>query len=104
MGLTCCSLKGLAIAVIAMAVQGVVGLVGTAMGFATLAKLLTATLLRDSTSWAPRCLLLGITLGFRLDCSSLTLHLEFGCCFSTMTHSIASRSSNNTRVDLGTVV
>jgi hypothetical protein len=38
-GLTCCCLKGLTIAVIAMAVQGVVGLVETTMGFAMLAKL-----------------------------------------------------------------
>ena len=38
-GLTCCCLEGLTIAVIATAVQGVVGLVGAAMGFATLAKL-----------------------------------------------------------------
>jgi hypothetical protein len=45
-GLTCCYLEGLTIAVIAMAVQGVVGLEGTAVGFATLAELLTATLLR----------------------------------------------------------
>jgi hypothetical protein len=53
-GLTCCYLEGHTIAVIlATAVQGVLGLVGTAVGFATLAKLLTATLLRDSTSWAP---------------------------------------------------
>jgi hypothetical protein len=44
-GLTCCCLEGLTIAVIAMTVQGVVGLVGTAMDLATLAKLLTATLL-----------------------------------------------------------
>jgi hypothetical protein len=57
-GLTCCCLEGLSIAIIATAVQGVVGLEGTAMGFATLAELLTATLLRDSTSRAPRCLAL----------------------------------------------
>ncbi len=44
-GLTCCCCKGLTIAVIAMAVQGVMGLEGTAMGLAMLAKLLTATLL-----------------------------------------------------------
>ncbi len=75
-GLTCCCLKGLTIAVIAMAVQGVVGLVGTALGLATLAKLLTVTLLRDSTSWAPRRLALRITLGFRPGCSSLTFCLE----------------------------
>ena len=75
-GLTCCCLEGLTIAVIATAVQGVVGLVGTAMGLATLAKLLTATLLRDSTSRAPRCLALWVTLGFGLGCSSLTFCLE----------------------------
>ncbi len=75
-GLTCCCLEWLTIAVIAMAAQGVVGLVGTAVNLATLAKLLTATLLRDSTSWAPRCLALWITLGFRPGCSSLTFHLE----------------------------
>jgi hypothetical protein len=49
-GLTCCCLKGFTIAVIAMAVQGVEGLEGTAVGLAMLAKLLTATLLRDLTS------------------------------------------------------
>ncbi len=75
-GFTCCCLKGFTIAVIAMAVQGVVGLVGIAVGFATLAKLLTVTLLGDSTSWALRRLLLGITLGFRSGCSSLILCLE----------------------------
>ncbi len=75
-GLTCCCLDGLTIAVIAMAVQGVVDLVGTAVDFAALAKLLTATLLRDSTRRAPRCLALWITLGFRPGCSSLTLCLE----------------------------
>ncbi len=76
-GLTCCCLKGLTNAVIAMAVQGVVGLEGTAVGFATLAELLTATLLRDSTSRAPRCLALWVTLGFGWGCTALTFHLEF---------------------------
>ncbi len=75
-GLTCCCLEGLIIAVIAMAVQGVVGLVGIAMGFGMLAKLLTATLLRDLTSQAPRRFALWIALGFRPGCSSLTLCLE----------------------------
>jgi hypothetical protein len=75
-GLTCCCLEGLAIAVIAMAVQGVMGLVGTTVGLATLAKLLTATLLRDLTSRAPRRLELWVTLGFRLGCTSLTFCLE----------------------------
>jgi hypothetical protein len=75
-GLTCCCLEGLTIAVIAMAVQGVVDLVGTVMGLAILAKLLTAILLRDLTSWAPRCLSLGITLGFEPGCGSLTFYLE----------------------------
>jgi hypothetical protein len=66
-GLTCCCLEGLTIAVIAMVVQGVVGLRGATVGFAALAKLLTATLLRDSTSWPPRSLPLRIMLGFRLS-------------------------------------
>jgi hypothetical protein len=60
-GPTCCCLEGLTIAVIVAAVQGVVGLVGTAMGLVMLAKLLTASLLRDSTSRAPRC---RVTLGW----------------------------------------
>jgi hypothetical protein len=63
-GLTCCCLEGLTIAVIATAVQVVVGLEGTAVGFASLAELLTATLLRDLTSGAPRHLALRVTLGF----------------------------------------
>jgi hypothetical protein len=46
-GLTFYCLEGLTIAVIATAVQGVVSLEGTAVGFAMLAELLTATLLRD---------------------------------------------------------
>ncbi len=76
-GLTCCCLKGLTIAVIAMAVQGVVGLEGTAVGFATLVELLTATLLRDSTSRAPRRLALWVTLGFGWGCTALSFCLEF---------------------------
>jgi hypothetical protein len=52
-GLTCCCLEGLTIAVIAMAVQGVVLREGSTMGLAPLAKLLSVTFLRDSTSWAP---------------------------------------------------
>jgi hypothetical protein len=75
-GLICCYLEGLTIAVIAMAVQGVVGLEGTTVGFATLAELLTATLLRDLTSRAPRRLLLWVTLGFRSGCTALTFCLE----------------------------
>ncbi len=45
-GLTCCCHEGLTIAGKAMAVQGVVGLVGASVGFATLA-ILTVNLLRD---------------------------------------------------------
>jgi hypothetical protein len=66
----CCCLEGLTIAGIAMAVQGVVGLVGTPVGLATMAKLLTVTLLRDSSSWAPGPLLLWFTLGFGSGCTS----------------------------------
>jgi hypothetical protein len=77
-GLTCCCLKGLTIAVIATAVQGVVGLVGTAVGLATLARLHTVILLRDySTSRAPRRHALWVFLGFGLGCTTLTLCLEF---------------------------
>ncbi len=52
------------------------GLVGTAVGLAMLAKLLTATLLRDSTSQAPRRLALWVTLGLRSGCTSFTFCLE----------------------------
>ncbi len=76
-GLACCYLEGLTVAVIATAVQGVVGLEGTAVGFAMLAELLTATLLRDSTSWAPRRLALQVTLVFRWGCTALSFCLEF---------------------------
>ncbi len=75
-GLTCCCLEGLIIAVIATAVQGVVGLVGTAVGFATLAELLTATLFKDLSSRPPRRLVLRVTLDFGPGCISLTFCLE----------------------------
>ncbi len=75
-GLTCCCLEGLTIAVIVMAVQGVMGLVGTNVSLETLAELLIATLLRDSTSQAPRHLARWVSLGFRPGCTSLTLCLE----------------------------
>jgi hypothetical protein len=75
-GLTCCCLEGLTIAVIAMAVQGVVRPEGSVMGLALLAKLLTATLLWDSTSRAPRHLALWVTFGLGWGCSALSFHLE----------------------------
>ncbi len=75
-GLTCYCLEGLTIAVIATEVQGVVGLLGTAIGHAMLAKLLTATLLRDLTSQTPRHPALRVALGFGPGCTSLTLCLE----------------------------
>ncbi len=75
-GLTCCSLKGLAIAVIAMAVQGVVHRERSTMGLALLAELLTATCLRDSTSRAPGCLALWVSLGFGWGCTALPFCLE----------------------------
>jgi hypothetical protein len=52
------------------------GLEGTAVGIAMLAKLLTVTLLRDSTSRAPRRLALWVTLGFRWGCTALSFCLE----------------------------
>jgi hypothetical protein len=75
-GLTCCSLEGLAIAVIAMAVQGVVHRERTTMGLALLAKLLTATFLRDSTSRPPRRFVLRVTLGFGWSYTALPFCLE----------------------------
>ncbi len=75
-GLTCCYCERLIMAIIATAVQGVMGLEGTAVGFATLAKLLTATLLRDSTSRAPRRLALQVTLSFGWVCTALPFCLE----------------------------
>jgi hypothetical protein len=74
--LTCCYHKGLTVALIATAVYGVVGLVGAAVGFATLANFLTVSLLLDLITQAPRCFPFGITLGIRMGCSSLTLCLE----------------------------
>ncbi len=60
-----------------MAVQGVMGLGGTAVGLAMLAKLLTATLFRDSTSRAPRRLALRVTFGFfERGCTALSFHLK----------------------------
>jgi hypothetical protein len=60
-----------------------VGREGTAMGLATLAKLLTATLLRDSTSQTPRRLALWVTFGFGWGCTALSTfrlggQIEFG--------------------------
>ncbi len=45
-----------------MAVQGVVGLVGATVGFATLANLTTASLLRDLITRAHQMLSLGLLL------------------------------------------
>ncbi len=98
-GLTCCCREGLTIAIVAMAVQGVVGLLGAAMGFATLAKLLTASLLRDSFTQAPRCFPLGAALGIWTGCCSLTLCLELLILLLNHDHSIASRSGNNACID-----
>jgi hypothetical protein len=75
-GLSCCCLEGLTIAVIATAVQGVVDREGTTMGLATLARLFTATLLRHSTSRAPRCLALWVTFGFGWGCTALSFCLK----------------------------
>ncbi len=101
-GLTCCCLKGLTIAVIVAVVQGVVGCEGSAMGLAPLAKLLTATLLRDSSSWAPRCLF-GLPLALDGAVLPFPFALRFTLFFSTMTRLMASRSGSNVRVDLGTI-
>jgi hypothetical protein len=80
-----------------------VGLEGTAVGFATLAELLTANLFTDLTSWAPRCFALWILLASDGAVPPLPFALSFLLCFSTMTHSMALRSSSNVPVDSGTV-
>jgi hypothetical protein len=75
-GLTCCSLKGLAVSVLATTVQGVMHRERTAMGLALLAELLTATLFRDLTSWSPGRFALRVTLGFGWGCTALCLCFE----------------------------
>ena len=75
-GLTCCCLKGLTIAVIATAVSDVVRREGSTMSLALLAKLLSATFLRDSISRTPGCLALWISLGLRWGCTALSFCLE----------------------------
>ncbi len=75
-GLTCCCLKGLTIAVIAMAVQGVVHCEGSTMGLVPLAKLLSATFLWDLTSRAPGRLALWVSLGLRWGCTTFSISLE----------------------------
>ncbi len=78
-------------AVIVTAVQGVVGLVGTAVGLAMLAKLLTATLLKDSPVGPPDALCFGLFLASDQAVLALPFALSFLFCFSTMMRSIASR-------------
>jgi hypothetical protein len=99
---TCCHPKRLTIPVLVMALQGIEGLVRAAVGFAMLAKLLTASVLRNSINQAPRRFFLGITCGIRTGCAlALPFALSFLFSFSTMTHLIASKSSRNARVNLG---
>jgi hypothetical protein len=69
--LTCRSLERLAVAVKVTTVQGVMRHERTAMGFALLAKLLTATLLRDLTRGSLGCFALRFTLGFGWGCTAL---------------------------------
>jgi hypothetical protein len=74
--LTCYSLKGLAVAVIATTVQGIVRRERTAMGLASLAKLFTATFLWDSTSRPSGHFALGVALRLGRGCTTLGLCLE----------------------------
>jgi hypothetical protein len=94
-GLTCCFLEGLTITVIAMAVQGVVGLVGTTVDLATLAKLLTVTFLGTQPVWPPDALRFGLLLASDRVVPALPFALSFLLCFTTMTCLMASRSSGN---------
>jgi hypothetical protein len=53
-----------------------VGCEGSAMSLAPLAKLLTATLLRDSTRQDPRHLALWVAFGFGWGCIALSFRLK----------------------------
>ena len=94
-GLTCCCLKGLTIAVKAMAVQGVVVLVGTTVGLAMLANFSLQPFLGTRPVGPPDALHVGLLLASNQAVLALPFALSFLFCFSTMTRSIASRSSNN---------
>jgi hypothetical protein len=59
-----------------MAITSIVHLVGAAVGLATLAKLLTASLLRDLITQTLGHFSLGITPSFRRGHASFTLYLE----------------------------
>jgi hypothetical protein len=73
------------------------------VGFATLAKLLTATLLRDSTRRAPRCLALWVTLGFGWGCTAPAFCLEFCTLFLNHDLFYGLKSGSNIQVDSRTV-
>ncbi len=73
------------------------------MGLAPLAKLLSATFLRTQPVGPPDALGFGFPLGSDGAVPPFPFALRFAPFFSTMTCSIASRSGNKVRVDLGTV-
>jgi hypothetical protein len=103
-GPTCCCLKRLTIAVIATAVQDVVGLVGTGVCSAMLANLSLRPSLGTRPVGLPYTFCLGLLLASGRALAALPFALSFSCCFSTMTCLIAYRSGSNARVDSETVV
>jgi hypothetical protein len=101
-GLTFCCLEGLTIVVIVMAVQGVVGLEGTAMGLATLANFSLQPYLGTRPVGPPDALRFGLPLALDGAVPPFPFALRFVPFFSTMTCLMASRSGSNIQVELGT--
>jgi hypothetical protein len=78
----CCCTKGLTFLVNAMAVTSVVHLVGAAMGFAMLAKLVTVCLLRDSSLEPPDAFRLRLLLVLGRAAVAFPFALSFSLNFS----------------------
>ncbi len=97
------SAKGFTIFVMAMAVTRVMHLIGAAMGFATLANLSLRAFLETQSLESLDAFVLGLLLVLGWAAVSLPFALSFSLNFSTMTHSIFSRSGSNVQGDLGTV-
>jgi hypothetical protein len=84
-GLTCCCHKGLTIAIIAMAVHGVVGMVEVTMGFATLTNFSLQAFLGTQPLEPPDTFLLELLLASGWAAVVLSFALSFSFCFSTIT-------------------
>jgi hypothetical protein len=101
--LTCCYLKGLTIAVIATAVQGGMGLEGTAVALQRWQNFSLRPFLGTRPVGPSDALRFGLPLASDGAVPPFPFALRFAPFFSTMTCLMASRSGSNVRVDLGTV-